>query len=70
MTSDFLYSSSASHIHSVVYRSHSTLAGDRNGITATDGLAYVIKNGLHPLARDERYDIFGPDRSVPKVLGG
>jgi hypothetical protein len=70
MTSDFLYSSSASHIHSVVYRSHSTFAGERNGVTATDGLAYVIKNGLHPLARDQRYAVFGPDRSVPKVLGG
>lgn len=69
MTSDFLYSSSGSHIHSVVYRSHSTLAGERNGMTGADGLAYVIKNGLHPLAKDQRYAIFGPDQSVPKVVG-
>ena len=69
MTSDFLYSPSASHIHSVVYRSHSTLLSERNGVTGTDGMAYVIKNGLHLLAGDRRYAIFGPDRSIPKVLG-
>ncbi len=68
MTSDFLYNPSGSHIHSVVYRSHSMLASERNGITGADGLAYVINNGLHPLARDQQYAIFGPDRSLPKVV--
>jgi hypothetical protein len=70
MTSDFLHSSSAAHIHSVAYRSHSELGGERHGASSADSLAYVIKNGRHPLAMDERYAIFGADRSVPKFLIG
>ena len=60
MTSDFLQSLSRAHIHSVVYRSHSTLSDDHlHGEKRGDGLAYVIKNGHHPLHKDPRYAVFG-----------
>lgn len=60
MTSDFLQSPSRAHIHSVVYRSHSTLSDDRqHGEKRGDGLAYVIKNGHHRLHKDPRYSVFG-----------
>lgn len=60
MTSDFLQSPSRAHIHSVVYRSHSTLSDDhQHGLKRADGLAYLIKNGYHPLHKDPRYSVFG-----------
>lgn len=60
MTSDFLQSPSRAHIHSVIYRSHSTLSDDRqHGQKRGDGLAYVIKNGYHPRHKDPQYSIFG-----------
>ncbi len=60
MTSDFLQSPSRAHIHSVVYRSHSTLKSDRqNGIKTADGIAYIIKNSYHPLYKDARCSVFG-----------
>lgn len=60
MTSDFLQSPSRAHIHSVVYRSHNTLNSDSyNGIKRGGGLAYVIKNGYHPMCKDPQYSIFG-----------
>lgn len=59
MTSDFLQSSSRAHIHSVVYRSHGMLGDDhQHGIKKADGLAYLIKNGFHPLHNDPRYSVF------------
>lgn len=60
MTSDFLQSPSRAHIHSVVYRSHNMLNSDSyNGIKRAGGLAYVIKNGYHPLCKDPDYSVFG-----------
>lgn len=60
MTSDFLQSPSRAHIHSVVFRSHSTLSEDhQNGLKRAEGLAYLIKNRHHPLHNDPRYSVFG-----------
>ncbi len=60
MTSDFLRSPSRAHIHSVVYRSHSTLSDNhQHGQQRAIGLVYLIKNGYHPLHKDPRYSVFG-----------
>ena len=59
MTSDFLQSPSRSHIHTVVYRSHGALGDKQDGTKHADGIAYMIKNGFHPLAKDARYSAFG-----------
>lgn len=60
MTSDFLQSPSRAHIHSVVYRSHGTLFDDnQHGLKGSAGLAYLIKNGYHPLCSDPRCSVFG-----------
>lgn len=60
MTSDFLQSPSREHIHSVVYRSHSTLQSSRqDGQKRSNGLAYLIKNGYHAMYSDSRYSVFG-----------
>jgi hypothetical protein len=60
MTSDFLQSPSRSHIHTVVYRSHSVL-GDQplDSTRRAEGIAYLIRNGFHPLHNDTRYAAFG-----------
>lgn len=59
ITSDFLQSPSRAHIHTVVYRSHGTLDDKRrDGTKRADGLAYIIKNGYHPLHEDRRYAAF------------
>lgn len=59
MTSDFLQSPSRAHIHTVVYRSHSMLGDDhQRGLKVANGLAYLIKNGYHPLKNDPRYSVF------------
>lgn len=60
MTSDFLQSPSRSHIHTVVYRSHSLLSEQNlDGTKRADGIAYLIKNRFHPLHNDIRYAAFG-----------
>jgi hypothetical protein len=60
MTSDFLQSPSRAHIHTVVYRSHGALSDQKqDGAKRADGIAYMIKNGFHPLHKDTRYAVFG-----------
>lgn len=59
MTSDFLQSPSRAHIHTVVYRSHGALGDEKqDGTKRADGIAYMIKNGFHPLHKDARYAAF------------
>lgn len=60
MTSDFLQSPSRSHIHTVVYRSHSVLTDYKaEGQKRAEGLSYQIRNGYHPLYKDPNYSVFG-----------
>lgn len=59
MTSDFLQSPSRAHIHTVVYRSHGALGDQKqDGTKRAEGIAYMIKNGLHPMYEDARYAAF------------
>ncbi|MDO8448066.1 MAG: hypothetical protein Q7T10_04605 [Rhodoferax sp.] len=68
MTSDFLQSPSRAHIHTVVYRSHGHLTDqNQDGTKRGDGLAYMIKNGFHPLYKDSRFAAFGDQPIVVRA---
>ena len=58
VTHDFLDSAKRSHIHTVVYRSHSRMKAERN-IIRGDGPAYFIRNPHNLHYADERCNVFG-----------
>ena len=60
MTSDLLDNSSRSHVHTIVYLSHSTLDNSAKGGEAiiADGTAYTFANANHPNYKDSRFGVF------------
>jgi hypothetical protein len=59
MTSELLQSPNRAHIHTVAYRSHGNLErpADQAQAVLQRGIGYVIKNPLHALYGDPRYDL-------------